>query len=87
MLLIFKIAAFIMIFTSFLCLIRGLKGPNIADRIIVVNTISTKVVIILSLFSFIFNEQSYLDVALVYVMVSYLVTISVAKYKLYDRLL
>ena len=79
--LVFKLATTIMIFTSFLCLYRGIIGPSVADRMIVVNTIGTKVIVILSLFSFVFKSNSYLDVAIVYAMASFMVTISVAKYK------
>lgn len=77
----FEVTAIIMALTSLLCLIRGVIGPTAADRIIVVNTIGTKVVVIMALFSYILDEASYLDVALVYALLSFLVTISVAKYK------
>lgn len=77
----FEITAVIMAFTSFLCLIRGVIGPSAADRIIVVNTIGTKAVVIMALFAYIWNDNSYLDVALVYALASFIVTISVAKYK------
>lgn len=77
----FEITAVIMAITSFLCLIRGVIGPSAADRIIVVNTIGTKAVVIMTLFAYIWNDKSYLDVALVYALASFIVTISVAKYK------
>lgn len=78
---IFKIAIASMILTSILCLYRGILGPSITDRIIVVNTINTKVVIILALSSCLFNNYCYLDVAIVYAMMSFIFTIAVAKHK------
>lgn len=84
--LVFKLAIGTMIFTSFLCLYRGILGPSAVDRIIVVNTINTKVVVILGLSSCVFDNFLYLDVAIVYAMMSFIFTIAVAKYKLKGKL-
>lgn len=80
-LILFEVAAVILAITSLLCLIRGVIGPTAADRVIAMNTIGTKVVVIMTLFSYILHDLSYLDVAVVYALLSFIVTISVAKYQ------
>ena len=51
-------------------LIRSVRGPRIADRIIAVNMIGTMVILILAILS-VYLEESYLvDVCLIYAMIS-----------------
>ncbi|MFW5976667.1 MAG: monovalent cation/H+ antiporter complex subunit F [Bacillota bacterium] len=67
----------ILILVSF---IRGIVGPTSLDRNIVINIIGTKTVIIMVLMSFIYEELYFIDVAMVYALISFIATISVAKY-------
>ncbi|MFW6006911.1 MAG: monovalent cation/H+ antiporter complex subunit F [Bacillota bacterium] len=60
--------------------IRGIVGPTSLDRNIVINIIGTKTVIIMILMSFIYQEEFFIDVAMVYALISFIATISVAKY-------
>ena len=85
--LIFKISILTMIATGFLVLYRGILGPTVADRIVVVNVIGTKVVGVLALFSFLSHNYSFLNAALVYVMANYVTTIAVSKYEKEGKLL
>jgi multicomponent Na+:H+ antiporter subunit F len=64
----------------FLCLYRAIIGPRTIDRVVSINIIGTKALIILSLISFVFNETFYLDVAVVYALISFIMTIGVSKY-------
>lgn len=76
-----------MIFTSIVMgiliavsFIRGILGPTSLDRNIVINIIGTKTVVIMVLMSFIYEEYFFIDVALVYALISFIATICVAKY-------
>lgn len=60
--------------------VRGIVGPTSLDRNIVINVIGTKTVVIMVLMSFIYEEHFFIDVALVYALISFIATISVAKY-------
>lgn len=60
--------------------IRGIVGPTSLDRNIVINIIGTKTVVIMVLMSFIYKEYYFIDVALVYALISFIATICVAKY-------
>jgi multicomponent Na+:H+ antiporter subunit F len=63
-----------------LCIIRMVKGPTAADRAIAMDTATTVSVALLVLLGFIFNRYIYLDVALVYSIISFVGLIAIARY-------
>ena len=63
----------------FVCLIRSIKGPRIADRIVSVNMIGTMVVVMISIASAMLHEDYLMDICLIYAMVSFLAVIVLAK--------
>lgn len=64
---------------SFLCLYRAYKGPSPADRVVAINVILTKVVIILCVMTVVFNTPFYIDIAIVYALIGFIATIVLAK--------
>lgn len=60
----------LLMFTSFLLIYRVIFGPTLADRIVGLNTITTKVVIIIALYSVITKEYILIDLAIVLLMVN-----------------
>lgn len=64
----------------FICLGRAVVGPSAIDRLLAINIIGTKTVAIISVVSYVFGETFFLDVAIVYALISFLMTVSVAKY-------
>lgn len=75
-----KLAILILSCTIFFCLYRAILGPTMADRIIGINVVGTKVVTTFVLLAAVFQKDSYLDIALLYAMLSYVITISFVKY-------
>ena len=78
-----KILVFSIIFLSITiigCLYRAVKGPTSADRLIAINVISTKTIIIITMISFILKETYFVDVALVYALISFIASIVIANY-------
>ncbi|MFO7888409.1 MAG: monovalent cation/H+ antiporter complex subunit F [Eubacteriales bacterium] len=65
--------------TIFLCMYRAIKGPSIADRIIAINVVNTKVITIIIGVSFIFHETYFIDVALVYALISFTASVLISK--------
>lgn len=66
---------------TFASLYRAIVGPTPADRVVAINVIGTKTVVVLMLIGYIFQEVPYyLDVAIVYALISFLLTIGVARY-------
>lgn len=63
-----------------LCIIRMAKGPTAADRAIAMDTATTVTVALLVLLGFVFDRYVYLDVALVYSIISFVGLIAIARF-------
>ncbi len=61
------------------CLIRAIKGPRIADRVIAVNMIGTCIVITLCILSFTMQEGYLTDMGMIYTMLSFLAVVLLTK--------
>jgi len=77
---IFIMACLLLIITSFVSLYRAIHGPGIFNRIIAVNIIGTKTILILVLIGFIYGRPHFLDLALVYALLNFMMTIAATKY-------
>lgn len=71
---------------TFLSLYRAIRGPRSVDRIVSVNVITTKTVLLMALVSHISSEYSFLDVALAYALLGFVTTVLVLKATLKGRL-
>ena len=56
-------------------IIKSIKGPRITDRVVCVNMIGTLVIISICILSYILNESFLLDVAFIYVLISFLAVV------------
>jgi multicomponent Na+:H+ antiporter subunit F len=63
-----------------LCLLRMLKGPTTADRAVAVDTTATITTALLVLLGFVFRRYVYLDVALVYSVLTFIGSVAIARY-------
>lgn len=70
----------VLVFTILLCMIRAIKGPSAADRLIAINVIGTKTIILISMISFILKENYFIDVVLVYALISFVASIAISKF-------
>ncbi|KAJ52471.1 multicomponent Na+:H+ antiporter subunit F [Clostridium tetanomorphum] len=78
-----KILTFSIIFLSITiigCMYRAIKGPSAADRLIAINVISTKTIVLIIMVSFILSENYFVDVALVYALISFIASVVIANY-------
>jgi multicomponent Na+:H+ antiporter subunit F len=63
------------------CLYRGVGGPGFLNRIVGVNVIGTKIVVILALMGFIYGRiDMFVDIALAYALLNFIGTLTAAKY-------
>ncbi len=60
---------------TLLCLIRAIAGPKLADRIMAINMIGTMTIAVIMLLSVLLGENSVLDVALIYAVISFVAVI------------
>ncbi|MDY5869868.1 MAG: monovalent cation/H+ antiporter complex subunit F [Suilimivivens sp.] len=63
----------------FACLIRAVKGPRIADRIVAINMMGTMVMVMIAVLSLLLREGYLVDICLIYAMVSFLAVIVISK--------
>ena len=64
----------------FLSFLRMLMGPTASDRAVAVDTITTTVVALLVFMGFIFQRYVYLDVSLVYSLISFVGLVALARF-------
>ncbi len=69
----------ILAFMLFACLIRAVRGPRIADRIVAVNMMGTMVMVMIAVLSLLLKEGFLIDICLIYAMVSFLAVIVISK--------
>ena len=63
-----------------LCLLRMLKGPSTADRAVAVDTSATVTTALLVMLAAVFKSYVYLDVALVYAVLTFIGAVAIARY-------
>lgn len=63
-----------------LSFLRMLKGPTAPDRAVAVDTMTTSITASLVLLGFIFERYAYLDVALIYSLISFVGLVALARF-------
>ncbi|QDV08825.1 putative monovalent cation/H+ antiporter subunit F [Planctomycetes bacterium Poly30] len=80
----YEIAAFLLLASMGLALLRALKGPTVFDRILAVNMFGTATVLMISVIGFMGTSRDLVDIALIYALVSFTGTIAVLRFVEYD---
>ncbi len=62
-----------------ICLIRAVKGPQVADRLMAVNMMGTMVMVMISVLALLLNEGYLVDICLIYAMISFLSVVVLSK--------
>lgn len=70
----------------FFALLRAMRGPRVADRIMGVNMLSSLVICGIAVLSAALGESGLLDVGLVYAMVSFLAVLVLCKIRIHLHL-
>ncbi len=63
-----------------LALTRALLGPTVYDRVLAVNMMGTKTVLLLSVLSFLFGRPDFLDLALAYALINFIGVLAVLEF-------
>jgi multicomponent Na+:H+ antiporter subunit F len=61
-------------------LYRAVAGPTMQDRVLAVNVLGTNTVVILALLAAALSEPTFLDIALVYALLNFLMAIAISKF-------
>jgi multicomponent Na+:H+ antiporter subunit F len=73
-------AAAAFIITSLVGVHRIVQGPTMPDRVIAINIIGSNVVIVIALLAAAIGEPGALDIALVYALLNFLLSIAISKF-------
>lgn len=63
-----------------ICLIRAILGPTVPDRVVAMDTTNTLVVATFIILGTAWKEVIYVDIAIVYAMLSFVSTLYISKY-------
>lgn len=66
------ITLFVLGITILFCLLRAFLGPRFTDRVLAVNVINVKTVVLICVIGIIIDETYVIDIAIVYALISYL---------------
>lgn len=76
---IFTAAAFAILVTIALALARALVGPTLYDRILAVNMVGTKTVLLIAVFAVLSGRTDMIDIALMYALINFIGVVAVLK--------
>ncbi|MEF8848089.1 MAG: monovalent cation/H+ antiporter complex subunit F [Candidatus Thermoplasmatota archaeon] len=76
----YLIVLFTILLSIIMALIRLVKGPTSPDRVVGLDTVNTLVIMGMIVFGAALKEVIYIDVAIVYALLSYISTLFIAKY-------
>ncbi|MBS1264046.1 MAG: hypothetical protein MAG715_01245 [Methanonatronarchaeales archaeon] len=65
---------------SFVAFYRVFKGPTMPDRVIGFNVVGSNVVVLIALLAGAFDEPGALDIAIVYALLNFLLSIAISKF-------
>jgi multicomponent Na+:H+ antiporter subunit F len=73
-------AAIGFVLTSLVAVYRIVRGPTMPDRVIAINVVGSNVVIVIALLAAAIGEPGALDIALVYALLNFLLSIAISKF-------
>ena len=76
----FLAAAAALLATMVLGLVRAFAGPTVYDRVLAVNNIGTKTVLLIAVVGFLMGRPDFLDISLLYALLNFIGTIAVLRY-------
>ena len=83
---IFTVTTFAVLVAMGVALARAFFGPTVFDRILAVNSVGTKTVLLIALLGFLTGRPDFLDIAIVYAMINFIAVVAVLKFVKYGDL-
>tara|TARA_B100000508_G_C11226966_1_gene165069 strand:- start:26 stop:307 length:282 start_codon:yes stop_codon:yes gene_type:complete len=76
----FEVAVGAILISMVLALTRAFLGPTLYDRILAVNVIGTKTVLLIAALGFLMGRPDFLDIALVYALINFISIIAILRF-------
>lgn len=80
----FEVAVGAILVSIALALVRAFLGPTIYDRILAVNMIGTKTVLLIAALGFLMGRPDFLDIAIVYALINFISIIGILRFFEYN---
>ncbi|TYL37502.1 cation:proton antiporter [Natronococcus pandeyae] len=77
---VFLAAAALFVVLAIMMFYRAVAGPTTQDRLLAVNVLGTNTVVILALLAAGLDEPWFLDIALIYALLNFLMAIAISKF-------
>ena len=77
--LIFTAALIFLAVMLLLCLLRAVRGPRVADRLVAVNMMGTMVMVMIAILALLLKEGYLVDICIIYASISFLAVIVLTK--------
>jgi len=71
--------------TLALALIRAVAGPTVFDRVLALNLIGTKTILLIAVLGFATDRFDFIDIALVYAVLNLIGTVAVMRYLIGEK--
>ena len=81
----FVISAISILVCMLLALVRATRGPTVFDRILAVNNMGTKTVLLIAVLGFLTGRPDFLDLGLLYVLINFIATMAILKFIRYGE--
>ena len=72
-------ALFLLAFLLLFCIIRAIKGPRIADRLLSINMGATMTIAAIAILAVLLDEDYLVDISLLYAMISFLAVVILSR--------
>ncbi|MBT3536136.1 MAG: pH regulation protein F [Rhodospirillaceae bacterium] len=82
----FAITTFAVLIALGIALVRAFLGPTVFDRILAVNSVGTKTVLLIAALGFLTGRPDFLDIAIVYALINFIGVVAVLKFVKYGDL-
>ena len=82
----FTVTTFAVLIAIGITLARAFLGPTVFDRILAVNSVGTKTVLLIALLGFLTGRPDFLDIAIIYAMINFIAVVAVLKFVKYGDL-
>ena len=76
----FAVAAAALLVAMVMAMCRALLGPTVYDRVLALNNLGTKTVVLIAVMGFVMHRPDFLDLALIYALINFIGTIAVLKF-------
>ncbi len=76
---VYVVALIVLAAMLLLCLVRAVRGPRVADRIVAVNMMGTMVMVMIAILALMMEEGYLVDICIIYAMISFLSVVVLTK--------